>query len=65
VRQHFFSDFLHRRLRIFTFGDNCTSVEPLILAFCFTFGYTFTKKNRTRRNIADDTELPFLIRRPR
>jgi hypothetical protein len=40
VRQLFFSDFFHCRVEIFTFGDDCTSLEPLILAFYFTFGYT-------------------------
>ena len=45
VRQLFFSDFLHCRVETFTFGDDCTSLEPAILAFCFTFGYTFTQKN--------------------
>jgi hypothetical protein len=46
VRQLFFSDFLHCRVETFTFGDACTSLEPLILAFCFTFGYTYAQKRR-------------------
>jgi hypothetical protein len=46
VRQLFFSDFLHCRVETFTFGYDCTLLEPRILAFCFTFGYTFARKER-------------------
>jgi hypothetical protein len=61
VRQLFFSDFFHCRVEIFTFGDECTSLEPRILAFCDTFGYTCAQKIGMHRDNDAQRTLALLL----